>query len=264
MNTKLELKNVGKTYKSRVNGSVLALDDVNITISNGEFVCIVGPSGCGKTSLINLVLGLETPSNGEIILDGEVIDGVGTNRACVFQENTLFPWLSVRGNVELGLKVKSRIQNKISKAQRREIADKYLKFVGLEDKGNYRIHELSGGMKQRVSLARALALETEILLMDEPFAALDIATKRSMQNEILSMWAKTKKTIIFVTHDIEEAVLLAQRVVVLGEAPRSIKGIVNIDEQYPRIADSEYVLEHIALLKSMIGTAANISEVLHE
>lgn len=250
---KLALRNVKKTYGVRKNSSSEIIDGINLDIKNGEFICIVGPSGCGKTTLLNLILGIEKLSDGEILIDGEKITGVGNDRACVFQENTLFPWLSVRENIELGLKIKVRRKG-FTRAERHELTDKYMNAVGLTQYAQYRVHELSGGMKQRVCLARALVLETDILLLDEPFAALDILTKRNMQNEIIKIWQNTNKTVIFITHDVEEAVLLAQRVVVMGKAPNCVKSVKNISCDYPRNAEDVRVLKYIADIKSVFAS----------
>ncbi len=257
---KLSLKDINKNFGNS-RRSTEVLDNVSLDIKKGELLCVVGPSGCGKTTLINLILGLDRPTSGEILIDGVPINGVGTDRACVFQENTLFPWLSVRGNVELGLKVKKHRMKGVTRAQRREMADRYIDEVGLAQYAEYRVHELSGGMKQRASLARALVLETEILLMDEPFGALDIATKKNMQAEILKIWQNTGKTIIFVTHDVDEAVMLAQRVVVLGKAPCSVKEIVEISNAYPRDAQSPEIRSVVSSIKEKISFAHEAVEV---
>lgn len=249
--TKLVLKNVKKAYGKNDLNEVI--DGIDIEIKSGEFICIVGPSGCGKTTLLNMILGLEKPTDGEILVDGKKITGVGTDRACVFQENTLFPWLSVRENIELGLKIKMRRKKGFTREERHRLTDKYITAVGLAKYSDYRVHELSGGMKQRVSLARALVLETDILLLDEPFASLDIVTKHNLQNEIIKIWTETNKTIIFITHDVEEAVLLAQKVVVMGRPPHCVKSITDIKLDYPRSADSSSVLTYISDIKTVFA-----------
>lgn len=259
---KLVLNKVVKKYGTRKNNINEVIDGIDLRIKRGEFICIVGPSGCGKTTLLNMILGLEKPTSGEIIIDGKPIDGVGNDRACVFQENTLFPWLSVRENIELGLKIKVRRKKGSTKAQRHELTNKYMSAVGLTDYADYRIHEISGGMKQRVSLARALVLETEILLLDEPFAALDIVTKHSMQCEMLKIWKETSKTVIFITHDVEEAVMLAQRVVVLGKAPDSVKAVLDIPIDYPRKNDDENVLGCILNIKNILASTGITGETV--
>lgn len=247
---KLKIKNVKKAYGKNCSNEVI--DGIDIEIKDGEFVCIVGPSGCGKTTLLNMILGLEKPTCGEISIDGEKITGVGNDRACVFQENTLFPWLSVRENIELGLKIKVRRKG-FTKEERHKLTDKYMNAVGLEKYADYRVHELSGGMKQRVSLARALVLETDILLLDEPFASLDIVTKHNLRDEIVKIWSSTNKTVIFITHDVEEAVLLAQKVVVMGRPPRCVKSVTDVALDYPRSADDTAVLRYIADIKAVFA-----------
>ena len=252
---KLKLEGVCKSYANGAHGNQQAVDNVDLEIKSGEFVCIVGPSGCGKTTLINMILGIEKLTAGRILIDSVPINGVGRDRACVFQENTLFPWLSVRENVELGLKVKKRRVEGMSKQERRAFVEKYLDKVGLLPYADHRIHQLSGGMKQRVSIARALVLETEILIMDEPFGALDIATKHNMYPELLKIWRESGKTLIFITHDIEEAVLLAQRVVVMGNAPHSIKKEISISLPHPRSPEDTEIACAVAEIKSMISDA---------
>ncbi len=252
-NVKLALNNVKKTYGARKNNAVEVIDGVDLLVQEGEFVCIVGPSGCGKTTLLNMILGLERPSEGVITIDGRPVMGVGNDRACVFQENTLFPWLSVRENIELGLKIKVRRKKGFSKQDRHELTDKYMTAVGLLPYADYRVHELSGGMKQRVSLARALVLETDILLLDEPFAALDVVTKRNMQNELLKIWMDTSKTVVFITHDVEEAILLAQRVVVMGKTPHCVKSVEKIELSYPRDPADCEVLRYISGIKDVLA-----------
>ncbi len=207
-----------------------ALSDINLTIRDGEFVSIVGSSGCGKSTLLNLIAGLDKPTSGRILADGKRVEGPGADRVVVFQEGALFPWLTVVENVEFGLKLR-RVAQKI----RRELAYDYLKLVGLDDKfHNSYIHQLSGGMKQRVALARALVMEPSILLMDEPFAALDIQTRESLQEELQRIWVESHKTIIFVTHNVEEAVILGDRVLVFTKNPGRIKSEHDIEIERPR------------------------------
>ncbi len=245
----LEVKNVTKEYKNKIGKnqpSREVLHDISFSVDNGDFVSIVGPSGCGKTTLINLIMGLEKPTSGEMLINGNVIDGVGGDRAIVFQENALFPWLNVEQNIEVGLRVRG-----FKKRERRRIAQKYLDIINLNEFKEYPIHQLSGGMKQRVAIARSLAMESDILLMDEPFGALDAKTKASLHSEILDIWYKTGKTIIFITHDVEEAVKLAKRVIVMGFGEENIKRIVDIPLEYPRSeADTA---EYIKLIKTEIS-----------
>lgn len=225
---KIEIKNIKKDFVSRP-----ALGSVNLTINKGEFICLLGPSGCGKSTLINILAGLLEPSSGEIYFDNKSSNEIGKERAMVFQEGALFPWLTVIENVEFGMIIKG-----INKKDAREKAMDYLKMVHLKKFANSYIHELSGGMKQRVSIARALTLDSELLLMDEPFSALDSQTKTILQQEVQKIWYDTGKTIVFVTHNIEEAVLLADRVIVMGTNPGHIKKEFKIELGRPRIQGS--------------------------
>ena len=225
---KIEIKNIKKDFVSRP-----ALGSVNLTINKGEFICLLGPSGCGKSTLINILAGLLEPSSGEIYFDNKSSNEIGKERAMVFQEGALFPWLTVIENVEFGMIIKG-----INKKEAREKAMDYLKMVHLKKFANSYIHELSGGMKQRVSIARALTLDSKLLLMDEPFSALDSQTKTILQQEVQKIWYDTGKTIVFVTHNIEEAVLLADRVIVTGTNPGHIKKEFKIELGRPRIQGS--------------------------
>jgi len=224
----LVLKNISKSFLTK-HKETHTLERVNMEIKTGEFVCILGPSGCGKSTLLNIIAGLEKASKGKIFLNDQEVNEPGPDRAMMFQESALFPWLRVLANVEFGMKMTG-----IAKEIRREKALKYLKMVHLIKFQNSFIHELSGGMKQRVALARALTLDSEVLLMDEPFAALDSQTKSILQIELQRIWLETKKTIIFVTHNVEEAVLLADRVVVMTANPGQIKAEFNIQLSRPR------------------------------
>ncbi len=222
------VKNICKSFLTK-HKETHTLQRVNMEIKTGEFVCILGPSGCGKSTLLNIIAGLEKASEGKIFLNDQEVKGPGPDRAMMFQESALFPWLRVLDNVEFGMKMTG-----VAKEIRREKALKYLKMVHLTKFQNSFIHELSGGMKQRVALARALTLDSEVLLMDEPFAALDSQTKNILQIELQRIWLETKKTIIFVTHNVEEAVLLADRVVVMTANPGQIKAEFNIQLSRPR------------------------------
>jgi len=225
----IQAKNITLTFKSKNRDPVTALSDFSLEVGKGEFVSIVGPSGCGKSSFLNILLGLIKPDSGEIQLNGTRITGPGQERAMVFQEFGLLPWRTVTANVELGLELKG-----IPAAQRAERATELIKLVGLKDFASHYPHELSGGMKQRVGLARALATEPEVLLMDEPFAALDAQTRDLMQMELLQIWEHTKKTVLFVTHSIEEAAYLSDRVIVMTARPGRTKDILKIDLPRPR------------------------------
>jgi len=195
----------------------------------GEFVCVLGPSGCGKTTLLRIIAGLEEPTGGAILLNNKEITGPGSDRGMVFQEFGLFPWRTVRKNIEFGLEIR-----KVEKEERRKISDKYIDLVGLKGFENSHPYELSGGMKQRVGIARALANDPEILLMDEPFGALDAQTRNLMQKELLRIWSEMKKTVVFITHSVDEAVFVADRVVVMSARPGNIRYVFNVEWERPR------------------------------
>lgn len=220
---------VSLIFKAKDRDAVTALSNFSLDIARGEFVSIVGPSGCGKSTFLNIVLGLIKPASGKIQLNGIAITGPGQERAMVFQEFGLLPWRTVTANVELGLELKG-----IPSAQRAARATNLINLVGLQGFENHYPHELSGGMKQRVGLARALATEPEVLLMDEPFAALDAQTRDLMQTELLQIWERTKKTVLFVTHSIEEAAYLSDRVIVMTARPGRNKDVIHIDLPRPR------------------------------
>jgi NitT/TauT family transport system ATP-binding protein len=227
--------------------SVLALDGVSLEVLPNEFTVIVGPSGCGKSSLLYLVAGLTEASAGEIIVNGKTVDGPGPDRGMVFQAYTLFPWLTVRHNVEYGLKRRG-----VAAQQRQREAERYLDEIGLKDFANHFPSQLSGGMMQRVAIARALANDPVILLMDEPFGALDSQTRHSMQKLLLKVWQHSQKTVAFVTHDIDEAILLGDRVLVMTARPGRIKAEISVD--LPRPRDPAIALEpqFIALKRRII------------
>jgi NitT/TauT family transport system ATP-binding protein len=227
----LEIKSLGRIF--RVNGSFLTvLQDIEFAVQAGEMICILGPSGCGKTTLLKILAGFVKPSQGAVLLRGSPVTRPGPDRCVVFQEDALFPWLTVEENIAFGLKGK-----KTTRAERRRQVDRYLSLVGLEAFGRYLPGEISGGMKQRVSLARVLILEPDILLMDEPFAALDAQTREDMQQLLLGLWGMLSHTIVFVTHDVREAVNLADRVIVMNKNPGRIKEIVAVDLDRPRNID---------------------------
>lgn len=220
---KLQVCGLSKIYED--NGrEVVALKDVNLEVKESEFVMIVGPSGCGKTSLINIIGGLDEASSGEVLLDGRTVSGPGADRGMVFQGYSLFPWLSVQKNVEFGLKMK-----KVSAAERAEHAKKYIRLVGLEGFEDALPRQLSGGMKQRVAIARTLANEPEVLLMDEPFGALDAQTRVVMQELLADISRRTGTTILFITHDIDEAVLLGERIYVMSRRPGTVRDAITVD-----------------------------------
>ncbi|HMK32974.1 MAG TPA: ABC transporter ATP-binding protein [Nitrosopumilaceae archaeon] len=231
--TKLQAKNIIKHFDHNGN-SVLALDGIDLNVEEGDFICIVGPSGCGKSTFLNIVAGLEQPNSGEILLNGKPISTPGPDRIMVFQEGALFPWLKVIDNVEFGLKMAG-----IPKDERRQISGRYLDMMQLTKFADSYIYQLSTGMKQRVAIARALAMDPEILLMDEPFAALDSQTRDLLLVELQLIWERTKKTIVFVTHNISESVILGNRVVVFKNRPSKIKKEFVIDYRRPRLAEDE-------------------------
>ena len=226
--TKLKIDNVVKEYNGN-KGKTIALNGVSLDIKENEFICVVGPSGCGKSTLLNIIAGLLEPTSGAVYLDGEKIEGTGVERGVVFQGYALFPWRTVLKNVMFGLEMK-----RVPKAQAEEIAKKYIKAVGLEGFEHAYPKELSGGMRQRVAIARAYAADPEVLLLDEPFGALDAQTRVQLQSELLNTWEHEKKTCFFITHDVEEAIILAQRVIIMSARPGRIKRIVDIDIPYPR------------------------------
>ncbi|MBI3867765.1 MAG: ABC transporter ATP-binding protein [Verrucomicrobia bacterium] len=215
---KLVIDKVSKHFDTS-QGRVTALESVSLSVREGEFVCLVGPSGCGKSTLLNMIAGLEMPDSGQILADGQPIRGPGSERMMMFQESALFPWLDVLGNVLFGLRLKPGLGD----AERRDVARFYLKLVGLEKFTHSNVHELSGGMKQRVALARALAPNPRLLLMDEPFAALDAMTREQLYRDIQDIWTQRKKTILFVTHNVREAVCLGDRVVLFSPHPGRIQ-----------------------------------------
>ncbi|HBR01995.1 MAG TPA: nitrate ABC transporter ATP-binding protein [Ruminiclostridium sp.] len=225
---KVKIRNVTKTYSSK-RGDVIALNGFNLDIKENEFICVVGPSGCGKSTMLNILAGLDNATSGEILVDGNVIHGPSPDRGVVFQQYALFPWLTVKKNVEFGLRLK-----KLSRQEVSDIADHYIEMVGLQDFKNSYPKELSGGMKQRVAIARAYAMQPKLLLMDEPFGALDAQTRTQLQSELLKTWEEERRTCFFITHDVEEAVILAQRVIIMSARPGRIIDIVDIDIPYPR------------------------------
>lgn len=233
---RLRVVDVSKAFKTS-HGSLTALENIDLTIHQGEFVCLLGPSGCGKSTLLNLIAGLDRPTKGEIWSNGNRVTGPGSDRVVVFQEGALFPWLTVIQNVEFGLKILG-----VAPKVRRTLALDYLKLVGLDEKFHDSfIHQLSGGMKQRVAIARALAMEPAVLLMDEPFAALDVYTRETLQDELQRIWLESHKTIVFVTHNVQEAVLLGDRVIVFSKNPGRIKAEYEIDIARPRKMDNPEV-----------------------
>ncbi len=225
---KITIQDVSKIFPSQ-KGEVVALKDLSLNIKDGEFMVIVGASGCGKSTLLNLIAGFETPTKGQVLLKGEPVVGVNPQCGMIFQQYALFPWKTVQGNVSFGLKMKG-----MPKKERREIAAKFIELVGLTKFSDVYPHHLSGGMKQRVSIARALANNPEVMLLDEPFAALDAMTRQVLQEQLVRIYEKHKKTIIFITHSIDEALLLSSRIAIMTARPgRIAQDIVN-DLPFPR------------------------------
>jgi NitT/TauT family transport system ATP-binding protein len=228
---KLEINGLTKHYElQREKRQVLALSDVSLSVADGEFMAIVGPSGCGKTSLLNIVAGLLRYDGGTVVIDGKTVDGPGVERAVVFQQASLLPWRTVAGNVRYGMEMQRRFDREVMLSR----TEHFIKLVGLDGFERHYPSELSGGMQQRVNLARALAADPVVLLMDEPFAALDAQTREFMQAELLKIWSEARKTVLFITHQINEAVFLADRVAVMSARPGRIKGIVQIPFERPR------------------------------
>ena len=219
----LEISNLYKAFPTK-KGTIVALKDINMHVETGEFVCVVGASGSGKSTLLRLVAGLDFPTSGTITVDDAIVAGPGADRGMVFQKYTLYPWMTVQKNVEFGLKLLGYTAKK-----RREDASYYLSIVGLSEFAKFYPKELSGGMKQRVAIARSLATNPKILLMDEPFGALDIQTKENMQQFLLEIWHKTGCTILMITHDVREAVFLSQRVYVFSARPGTVREEIAID-----------------------------------
>jgi NitT/TauT family transport system ATP-binding protein len=250
----IDIRGVSKRFNTRRHDT-LALDEINLSIREGEFLCIVGPSGCGKSTLLNIVAGFEQPDEGEVFSGGTAIRKPGADRVVVFQEAALFPWMNVRANVEFGLKLAGW-----GKRERRSQADTYLRLVGLEKFEKAFVHELSGGMKQRAQIARSLAVEPRILLMDEPFAALDAQTRDGLLDELQMIWARTGKTVLFVTHNVREAVLLADRVIVMSPSPGRIKREIEITLEHPRNPDSHAVVDLAAAIREELRNPEQLAE----
>ena len=257
----IDVRNVTKIFETK-NGGVKALENINLTVEKGEFLCIVGASGSGKTTLLNLIAGFEETTGGEIYLDNKQVTGIHSNATMVFQQYALLPWKTVLENVEFGLKMQGK-----SKKERPEIAKGYLEMVSLSGFENAYPKELSGGMKQRVSIARALACDTEILLMDEPFAALDAMTRQILQEELVNIQEKSKKTVIFITHSIDEALMLSSRIAIFTSRPGKVKleihnnlpkprsAEVQISEQYRELKSKTWETVQQEVMKHIEGTA---------
>lgn len=246
----MEKKQTGKSYDYEIeisgvtqefekkDGKFLALDTVNLNVEQNEFICVVGPSGCGKTTLLNIIAGLCKPTTGTVKVRGELVTGPGKGKGVVFQQYALYPWLTVEKNVEFGMRMKG-----VPKAERAEIAKKYIDLVGLSKFAKAYPKELSGGMKQRVAIARAYATAPGVLLMDEPFGALDAQTRAQLQENLLKTWEQERKTCFFITHDVEEAVLLATKIIIMSAGPGHITEIVPVTLPYPRTQQTKLTSE---------------------
>ena len=246
----MEKKQTGKSYDYEIeisgvtqefekkDGKFLALDTVNLNVEQNEFICVVGPSGCGKTTLLNIIAGLCKPTTGTVKVRGELVTGPGKGKGVVFQQYALYPWLTVEKNVEFGMRMKG-----VPKAERAEIAKKYIDLVGLSKFAKAYPKELSSGMKQRVAIARAYATAPEVLLMDEPFGALDAQTRAQLQENLLKTWEQERKTCFFITHDVEEAVLLATKIIIMSAGPGHITEIVPVTLPYPRTQQTKLTSE---------------------
>ena len=233
---KLEIKGIVKSFKHESH-KLMALDGVNLKVEDGDFVCLVGPSGCGKSTLLRIIAGLETPDEGQVLFDGKPLTTTGPERIMVFQEGALFPWLKVQDNVEFGLKMAG-----IPKEERNQISKRYLDMMQLTKFADSFTYQLSTGMKQRVAIARALVMDPDVLLMDEPFASLDAQTRDLLLVEMQLIWEKTKKTILFVTHNVAEASVLGTKVAVFSNRPSKIKRLISIDFKRPRLVEDENLL----------------------
>lgn len=235
---KLEAKNIVK-YFDHDGQQLKALGGIDLVVEEGDFICLVGPSGCGKSTFLRIVAGLQKPEEGQILLDNRPIVNTGPDRILVFQEGALFPWLRVRDNVEFGLKIAG-----IPESERHEISQRYLDMMDLTKFANSYTYQLSTGMRQRVAIARALVMDPEVLLMDEPFAALDAQTRDTLLVEMQMIWQKTKKTIIFVTHSVSEATVLGNKVAVFTHRPSTIKKTISIENKRPRLSEDETLMKY--------------------
>ncbi|WP_135304600.1 ABC transporter ATP-binding protein [Haloarcula amylovorans] len=247
---KITIQNVSRSYES-----TQALADVSFSVAEGEFCCVVGPSGCGKTTLLRAIAGLDDPDGGSILVGGDPVTGPGLDRGMVFQEYALFPWRTVRGNIRFGLD-RPACDCPDCEARVREL----INLVGLDGFEDAYPKELSGGMKQRVGIARALAVSPEILLLDEPFASVDAQTRDRLHVELLDIWTQTEQTVVFVTHDIDEAVTLADRVVVMDANPGTVRSTVPVEIDRPRQRTAQEFLEYVARIRDELGSPQEVNE----
>src|SRR2546428_4115562 len=250
----LKIESVSKIFPGR-SGTIEALRPVDVDVVAGEFVCLLGPSGCGKSTLLSIIAGLESPSSGSVLADGRIVRGPGTDRVLLFQEAALFPWIDVHHNVEFGLR-----QAGIPAKKRAATAQRFIELVHLKGFERSYVHQLSGGMRQRVAIARALAIDPAILLMDEPFGALDALTRDRLHVELESIWASTRKTVLFVTHNVREAVALGDRVLVFSPRPGRIVHEFRIDLPRPRSLEDHLLVDQAAEIMSVLRDAMGAQE----
>ena len=248
---KLEIDNVSKSFQSK-KGPIQALQDASFDVAAGEFVCLLGPSGCGKSTLLNIIAGLDRADGGQVRMDGTAVNGAGTDRVVMFQDATLFPWLNVMDNVAFGLAMEGRPVR-----EQREIARHYIQMVHLTRFQDAAVHELSGGMRQRVALARALVLDPVVLLMDEPFGALDAQTRDLLHDELQAIWSATHKTIVFVTHNVREAIRLGDRVLVMSARPGTVKCDFRVDLPRPRSMEDHALVDMARLILGELKDEVN-------
>ncbi|MBZ9797662.1 ABC transporter ATP-binding protein [Mesorhizobium sp. ES1-4] len=241
MAPKIVFDNVTRRFDLQ-DAAFVALDRLSLDIADGEFVTVVGPSGCGKSTALNIAAGLLKPSEGSVLVDGKAVEGPGPERGMIFQQYALFPWLTVRQNVEFGLRIKG-----VEASRRREIAERFIDLVGLRDFADALPKTLSGGMKQRCAIARAYAVDPSILLMDEPFGALDALTRVQLQDQLLDTWSRERRTVMFITHDVDEAVYLANRVIVMAARPGRLKEIIDVPLPYPRTEEIRLSAEFMTI-----------------
>jgi NitT/TauT family transport system ATP-binding protein len=246
---RLELRGVSKQFRS---GETHAISTLDLECAPGEFVVVVGPSGCGKSTLLNIAAGLTAPDSGQVVLDGRRVSAPGPDRAMVFQEHGLFPWLTAAGNVEFGLKMRG-----MTRSERAERVAAALRMVHLNGAGGKLVHELSGGMRQRIAIARALVMEPAVLLMDEPFSALDAQSRTLLHEQMQEIWCNSRKTVLFVTHSVGEAVRLADRIVIMHSNPGRIRREVRVTIPHPRDFDSPAISEVVGLVRSEIEDEVN-------
>lgn len=250
------IRHVTKTFDTERGEKVTALHDINLTIANHDFICVVGQSGCGKTTLLSMLAGFEKPTEGELLINGRRIERPDAKRGVVFQKPQLYPWLNVRRNVEFGMKVQG-----VDRARRERIADEYLEMVGLSDAADRRPYELSGGMQQRAQIARVLATDPDLILMDEPFGALDALTRENLQVELRRIWQEKRKTVFFITHSVDEAIFLGTRVIVMTAHPGTVK--MDVPVTVPRDPDHPEDIDAVRNTPQFIALEHEISDAIH-